>query len=70
MWSGWKLSGRCLKHMTFLSEVTWLERTRWDSDTLMVLLKETMLLHISLVRVLWKACQPNPTALHHPQEKA
>ena len=56
--------------MTFLSEVTWLERTRWDSDTLMVLLKETMLLHVSLVRVLWKACQPNPTALHHPQEKA
>lgn len=38
--------------MTFLSEVTWLERTRWDSDTLMVLLKETVFLHVSLVRVL------------------
>lgn len=57
----------------FASEVTWLEQTRWDSDTLMVLLKETMFLRVTLVGVLWKACQPNPAALtklHHPQEKA
>lgn len=28
----------------------------------MVLLKETMFLRVTLVGVLWKACQPNPAA--------